>query len=120
MTAGDEVYFSQVYGSYLENCVVDKFYRIDFVNQGGSVVPTGSRVNVPGRAVNNVYIRNDGPALVQYSVNGANIQEMKGGVLVVNNPRDLKFKDTNCKSVNFYILQTGSNLFATINVEVIV
>lgn len=117
---GDEVYFSRCYGSYLENCTINKFYRIDFYNQGGSVAPSGSIINVPGRAVNNVYIRNDGPALVQYSINGADLQDMIGGVLVVNNPRDLKFKDTNCHSVNFFIMPTQSYLFATINVETIV
>jgi hypothetical protein len=114
---GDEVYFSRCYGCYLINCTVDEFYRIDFVNQGGSVVPIGSIVNVPGRAVNNIYVRNDGPALVQYSINGGELQDMIGGILVVNNPRDLKFKDTNCHSVNFYIRPTGGNLFATIDVE---
>ena len=118
--AGDEVYFSRIYGSYLMNMSVNGRYRIDFVNQSGCVVPDGSILNIPGRAVNNLYIRNDGPCAIQYSVNGASIEDMIGGVMTTGQNRDIKFKDTNLKSVNIFVITTTNSLFSTIDIEVTV
>jgi hypothetical protein len=115
---GDPLYFGQVYGSYIKNLPVGQYARIDFVYIGRCVAPMGSIINVPGMAANNVHIRNDGAALIQYSVNGANINEMIGGILAPTISRELKWPDTIVKSVNIFCLPLNDALFSSTSVEI--
>jgi len=116
--AGEPLYYGRVYGSYLTNLPVGQKARIDFLSQNNCVYPSGSIINVPGEATNNIHIRNDGPCIIQYSVNGGDIEDMIGGILATTISRELKWPDTIIKSVNVLCLPTGANLYASISVEV--
>jgi hypothetical protein len=115
---GIPLYFGRVWGSYIRNLPVGQYARIDFVHLGNCTAPSGSTINVPGEASNNVHIRNDGPCLIQYSVNGSTLTDMIGGFIAVNMMRELKWPDTVVKSVNLYCWETGASMFANIAVEI--
>lgn len=112
--------YNQVYGSYLVNAVVGEIFRIDFVFRNNSVVTKDSNtiLNVPGEAVDNLYIRNDGPASIQYSVNAPNKNELIGGVLVATMNREFKWDKANIKSVNIFIKNDGVNLMSSVAIDV--
>lgn len=118
MPTGIPLYYGRVHGSYVRNLPVGQYARIDFVHLGQCSAPSGSTINVPGEASNNVHIRNDGPCLVQYSINGSNIQDMVGGFIAVNMARELKWPDTIVKSVNLFCWETGASMFANVAIEI--
>ena len=118
MARGIPLYYGTVYGSYLTNITVGARARINFVNLGDCVYPSGSIVNIPGEAVNNVHLRCDGPAYIQYSINAPSIKEMIGGTVTAQSPRELKWPDTIIKSVNVLALPTGDSLFTNVAIDV--
>lgn len=115
---GIPLYFGIVYGNYITNLAVGQKARIDFTAPGKCVVPAGSTINVPGEAVNNIHIRCDGPAFVQYSTNAPNINTMIGGTVNTLTGRELKWPDTIIKSINLLCMATGDSLFTNIAVDV--
>lgn len=115
---GVPLYYGRVYGSYITDLTVGERARIDFVHLGNCKAPPSSIINVPGEACSNVNIRNDGPCIVQYSVNSTTIDEMIGGFLNVNMPRDLKWPEAVVKSVNVMPIATGGSIFANISIDV--
>lgn len=117
--AGVPSYYGRIFGSYIKNLAVDQKARIDLVHLGKCVYPTGSIINVPGEASSNIHVRNDGPCLIQYSINGADINDMIGGILAPTIARELKWPDTVVKSVNILCLSTADNLFASASVEIL-
>ena len=112
--------YNRVYGSYMADLIINNVYRIDFVNLSASKIEkgVGGFVNVPGEAVNNLYIRNDGPCLIQYSVNGANISEMIGGVLAKTMTREFHWDLENIKSVNIMPIPTGVDTGSSVAIDV--
>jgi hypothetical protein len=115
---GIPLFYGRVFGSYVINLAVGQRARIDFVNLGNCVAPAGSIINIPGEAANNVHLRCDGPAFVQYSVNAPNINEMIGGTVNNVTARELKWPDTIIKSVNLLCLPTGDSLFTNVAIDV--
>jgi len=89
------------FGSYLINLQPNTPYRIDFVRSGECVVTNSSIVNVPGHAVNNIYIRNDSTSgTIQYSFNAENLNAGVGGFLLAGKEREIINDEANLKSVN--------------------
>jgi hypothetical protein len=117
MPSGVPLYFGRVFGSYIRNLAAGERARVDFVYQANCVAPQGSILNIPGEATNNVHIRCDGPALVQYSVNDPNINEMYGGILAPAIARELKWPDTVVKSVNLLCLDLNGSISTAVAVE---
>lgn len=81
--------------------VAGERYRIDFIHQSKCIVPNNSVVNIPGVAVNNIYIRNNSEnAFVQWYVNAPSVKEILGTFLAPGVDRNETFYLTNVKSVN--------------------
>jgi hypothetical protein len=114
---GVPLYYGRVFGSYITDLAVGEYARIDFVHLGKCKATPSSIINVPGEAGSNVHIRNDGPCIVQYSVNSSSINEMIGGFLGINSPRELKWPEAVVKSVNLLTIATGDSIFANVAVE---
>lgn len=112
-------YYGRVFGSYIKNLSVDQRARIDLIHYGKCVYTSGSIINIPGEASNNIHVRNDGPCNIQYSINGADINDMVGGILAPTIARELKWPDTIVKSVNILCLATSNNLFANASIEIL-
>lgn len=112
--------YNRVYGSYMADLVIGNMYRIDFVNLANCKIEpnVGGIINIPGEAVNNLYLRNDGPCLIQYSINGSNINEMIGGVLAKTMIRELSWDKSNIKSVNITPITTGASTGASVAIDV--
>ena len=63
---GFPLFYGKVYGCFIANLIIGAKARIDFVIPANCVFPdSNSIINVPMEAVNNVHIKNVGPANVQ-------------------------------------------------------
>ena len=105
-----------ILGNYILNMKPGIMYRLDFIYPSNNIVPDGSWVNMPGEAVNNIYIRNDGPDTIIFSINEPNNKNISGPVLTKTFTKEITFKEKMIKSINLFIYGNGTS--ASVSVDV--
>lgn len=107
-----------IYGYYFEHLEAGKIYRLDLIHQAYCKLPDNDIFDgSPGVAVDNIYIRCDGPDPIRYSLNSPNENEMKGGVITMGIERKIETELNLIKSINFQIY-SGSASAVSIEVGV--